>query len=90
VKEGTSPVDVLWKELYKAAMLELDRVKPDQRIEAAWAAMQQPTKERQETIITATVWTKNETSLTPCRTCEPCNECDSGHPYELSSEEQHA
>jgi hypothetical protein len=28
-------VDVLWKELYKAAMLELGRVKLDQTIEAA-------------------------------------------------------
>jgi hypothetical protein len=34
-------MDVLWQELYKAAMLELDRVRLSGRIEAAHAAMQQ-------------------------------------------------
>jgi hypothetical protein len=36
---------VLWQELYKAAMLELDRVKRGQRIEAAHVAVQRRMEE---------------------------------------------
>ncbi len=38
-------MDVLWRELHKAAMLDLDRVKSDQRVEAAHVATQRPTEE---------------------------------------------
>jgi hypothetical protein len=40
-----NPMDVLWRELYKAAMVELDREKRDQRVEAAHVALQRPTEE---------------------------------------------
>jgi hypothetical protein len=38
-------MDVLWQELYKAAMLELDLVKRGRRIEAAHAAIQRRKEE---------------------------------------------
>jgi len=38
-------MDVLWQELYRAALLELDRVKGGQRIEAAHAAIQRRMEE---------------------------------------------
>ena len=37
--------DALWRELYKAAMLELDRIKLHKRIEAAAAAMRRRIEE---------------------------------------------